>query len=117
MNRFALISIATTLIVGPACLAEDSHFAKCKIASPSEPRDVPVELTVSDDRLTAAGRSGSPHFEILFSSTTRIAYAESSHHRLGTGAKIAMISPGIGAATMLSKKRDQWLFIEWAQDG
>lgn len=117
MTRLVLIQIAAAFMFGCVCHAQSDHFEKTKLASPTESRDIPVNLNISDDQVTIRGRSGPAYFDIPFSSITRIAYTENSHHRLGTGAMIAMVSPVAGAATMLSKRRDEWMLIEWVQDG
>jgi hypothetical protein len=114
LNRLAVMAISLAL----ACSAEDINFKKTKLALPREPDEIAVGVTISDDQvLIRNSHAGQTMIEIPFAAITGIAYTESSQHRLSEGAKIAMIAPGIGAATMLSKRRSCWLSIAWLEAG
>jgi hypothetical protein len=114
LNRLAIL----VTLCAFACEAEDTTFKKTKLALPSEPGEIPVDLIVSDHQAAIRStRTAQTNIEIPFAAITRISYTESSRHRLSQGAKIAMISPGIGAATMLSKRRSNWLAIAWEEAG
>lgn len=119
-ERWQLLTtqFAVVLALSFACRGEDLTFKRTKLSSSVESSEVAAELLLSDTQIVIrSSLPGRANLRIPYSVVTKIAYTESSRHRLTEGAKIALISPGIGAATILSKKRTEWLSISWVEAG
>lgn len=113
------IYLIAILSFGSACLyAQAIHAGKTKLCLSTQRNDVPVSLDFTPAAVSIIPRDpGIQKLEIPYLAIARLAYTETSRHRIDGGAKTAMVSPGIGALVMLSKTRLHWLAINWSDKG
>jgi hypothetical protein len=71
-----------------------------------------LKLYVDNNRIRLAHKSG---VEVIPArSITEVSYGEAVHHRIGTGAAVAVVSLGIGAIVAFSKSTKHYIGVTWA---
>lgn len=94
--------------------ADDVTFHKARYSTVKEPRESDVSLTVTDSKMLIQGtKENGLKIEIPYSSIDSISYEVAARHRVGEGAGVASLSPGVGFVLMATKTKSHWLDIDY----
>jgi hypothetical protein len=115
--RKTILSLTLILTFVSVGAAQDLTFSKTKDASVKLPREVAVNLMLTDSQILIKSKKVSKKIpaidtEIPYSSIEAMSHELSNRHRVQEGAALVGLSPAAGLILMTTKTKGHWLVIE-----
>ena len=117
MSR-VILSLVLVLELVTAGAAQDATFTKSKFTSVTQPKEIDVNVLITDAKILVKAKKGSSvDLEIPYSGIDSVTYEFAERHRVAEGASLMTFSLGAGAILMATKTKSHWLAIEYHDKG
>jgi hypothetical protein len=102
----------------PASGAQDVAFNRSRFSSVKQPKEISVNLTLTNSTMLIKDKKGSAlDEEIAYSKIDSMSYELAQRHRVAEGASVMVLSLGAGAIVMATKSKSHWLTVDYHETG
>lgn len=113
MKRILLIALTALFFANTAGYSEDVTFKNVKLAD-AKGKETDAKLVFSDtDKSVVIHINHHDDVSIPYANLDKLSYEYTKKHRIKSGAIVMALSPGTGALLMISKRKINWLYIDY----